>query len=84
MGYHVREIPRGEFGEISKIQEEWEEFIDSIGQGNHLMALMELSDLFGAIEAWLSQYHPSITIRDLLKMTDATRRAFLDGTRKAH
>ena len=45
MSYHIAKIPRGEFGEISKIEEELCELVDSIDQGNKIMALCELADL---------------------------------------
>ncbi len=45
------------------------------------MELIELSDLLGAIEAYaLSHY--DIELRDLVKMLQATKSAFEDGTRK--
>lgn len=52
-GYHLREIPRGTYGELSKIKEEIEEIEDSIAQGCKVMELVELSDLYGAIEGYL-------------------------------
>ncbi|MBV9125625.1 MAG: hypothetical protein JO112_19930 [Planctomycetes bacterium] len=83
MGYHKREIVRGVYGEVSKIFEEVEEFRDSLAQGNPVMALVELSDLLGAVEGWLEQYHPNVSLNELCKMKDATKRAFQDGTRKS-
>ena len=44
-GYHLREIKRGVFGEVSKITEEYEEFLESLEQKNPVMALVELSEL---------------------------------------
>ena len=29
MGYHTREFEKGEYGEVSKIKEEFEEFLDA-------------------------------------------------------
>jgi hypothetical protein len=81
MGYHKATIPAGVFGENSKIFEEVEEFRDALAQRNPLMALMELSDLIGAIEGWLQKYHPNVSLNDLCVMKDATARAFRDGTR---
>lgn len=79
MGYHVRDIPRGVFGEPSKIIEESLEFQDAIEQNNKIMALVELADLIGAIEAYAAK--SGITLEDLVAMKDATKRAFQDGTR---
>lgn len=81
-GYHVTEIKRGILGEVSKIEEEFNEFQDATMQGVAIMQLIELSDLLGAIEAWLENYHPNITLNELAKMKDVTRRAFESGKRK--
>lgn len=80
-GYHLRSIPKGEFGEPSKIAEETEEFLEALEQGNELMALIELSDLLGAVQGYLERHHPSITINSLLKLSEATQRAFKNGHR---
>lgn len=82
MGYHLREItPQGKYGESTKILEEADEFRESLAQGNVLMALLELSDMIGAIQGWLELNFPGITLADLITMSQATRRAFFDGTR---
>jgi len=82
MGYHIRTIKKGIFGEASKIREELEEFEDSLEQGNPIMAILELSDLIGSVDGFLQKNYPSITLADLLEMSAATHRAFDDGTRK--
>jgi hypothetical protein len=51
-GYHLRTIPKGVLGEISKIHEEYEEVLDAIEQGSVIMELVELSDLYGAFESY--------------------------------
>lgn len=81
-GYHLREIKRGEFGEVSKITEEYDEFIESLEQKNPVMALVELSDLIGAIEGYTLRHH-KITLDDLLALKNATKRAFESGHRTA-
>lgn len=80
-GYHVRKIPRGMIGHSSKILEEADEFRDAIEQGVALMALLELSDMLGAIKSFLAIHHPSITMDDLLTMSEITQRAFRNGHR---
>jgi hypothetical protein len=45
------------------------------------MALVELSDLYGAIKGYLAKHIPSMTMEDLRIMSEATERAFKDGTR---
>ena len=82
MGYHLDKIPRGHYGEVSKIEEEFHEFKDAVSQGNRIMELVELSDLMGAIRGYLYSYHTGFTLTDLILMADATERAFKDGTRK--
>lgn len=81
-GYHIAKIARGVYGEDSKIYEEVDEFADALDQGVAIMALLELSDLLGAIKGWLAKHHPSITIDDLLAMSAVTDRAFETGARK--
>lgn len=81
MGYHLKEIPKGKLGEYSKVKEEFLEFEDACLQLNPVMALLELSDLIGAIEAVAKNYN--ITLDDLIRMKNATQRAFEDGTRKS-
>lgn len=81
-GYHINKITPGVFGDDSKIYEEVDEFVDALDQGVAIMALVELSDLIGAIEGWLAKNHPSITLNDLKAMSDVTQRAFLSGHRK--
>ena len=45
------------------------------------MLLVELSDLLGAIEGYCEKHN--MKLEDLIKMKEATKRAFNDGTRKA-
>ena len=80
-GYHLRDIPRGTFGYPSKIKEETEEFMDAHEQGCSIMALVELSDLYGAIKEYLKRHHPTVTMEDLERMSEITARAFENGHR---
>jgi hypothetical protein len=79
-GYHVREIPLGVYGQPSKIREELEELEDALGQENRIMALCELSDLYGALKGVAETLGTNMT--EVATMAAATERAFLDGTRK--
>lgn len=81
MSYHVRNIPRGTFGEFDKIMEEVIELQDSIEQDAKIMAINELADIIGAIEGYVEKHHPNITLADLIKMKDLTKNAFLSGSR---
>lgn len=81
MGYHLTKIEKGKIGEISKIQEEVEELKDAQLQGCKIMELVELSDLYGAIECYLQKHHPTVTMDDLKNMSEITKRAFRTGYR---
>jgi len=81
MGYHIKHIQKGVLGEISKIREELEELEDAIEQNNRIMALIELSDLIGAIEAYLEKEFTDFILTDLLTMKTATQKAFRTGDR---
>lgn len=81
MGYHKKDIPKGEYGEFSKIKEEFLEAEDAFEQGNKIMMLVELSDLMGAMRLHLEK-HYNMSLEDLYTMSEATRRAFEDGTRE--
>jgi hypothetical protein len=80
MGYHLQEIPRGKIGEVSKITEEYEEFMDAIKQNSPILQLVELSDLIGAIDLY-AQNKYKIGIFEIIKMTRATQSAFIEGDR---
>jgi len=82
MGYHKTKIEKGELGFISKVQEEIDEFKDAIEQDNKIMAMLELSDIYGALEELAIKYKLSMT--DLKTMSDATKSAFKDGSRKTN
>lgn len=82
-GYHLASsvIRSGELGEISQIQEELDELTDAMQQGCRIMALLELSDILGAMELFLEKNFPGFTIDDIRSMQLITRRAFENGAR---
>lgn len=80
-GYHLSKIKKGIVGESSKIAEEVAELIDAEDQNCRIMMLVELSDLYGAIEAFLATKFPDITMEDLRAMSEITVRAFKNGHR---
>lgn len=80
MGYHLRPIRKGDLSHPSKIIEEVDELEDALEQGNRILALCELADIYGALESVAQNLCCSMD--DLRKMSDATKRAFLDGSRK--
>tara|TARA_B100000745_G_scaffold192726_1_gene126766 strand:+ start:31659 stop:31901 length:243 start_codon:yes stop_codon:yes gene_type:complete len=79
MGYHIRPIQKGVLGTPSKIQEELDELKDAIEQDVKILAIVELSDIYGALEAVADSY--GMTMQDLAKMHQCTKRAFLSGDR---
>lgn len=82
-GYHLSAIPKGTLGDWSKVEEEFAECADAITQKNKVMTLVEISDLLGALDAYVRKQHKeTLTLSDVLKMTEATKRAFLNGDRK--
>lgn len=81
-GYHKAEIVRGKLGEISKIQEELDELKDAETQGGRILVLCELSDIMGAIMAYMEKHTPGYTIVDIGHMAKMTREAFEDGSRR--
>lgn len=81
-GYHVMDIPKGEVGEPSKIIEEAFEIQDAHDQGVRIMAEVEMSDLFGALDRYREKYYPDLTMEDIERMYRVTRRAFDNGKRK--
>ena len=80
-GYHLVDIPRGELGELSKIQEELDELFDAMAQGSRIMAAVELADLLGAVQAFMDRHLPGTTIDDLQTFSAITQRAFKNGHR---
>lgn len=82
LGYHVRDIPKGAVGEPDKIVEEAYEILDAHEQGIRIMAELEMSDLYGALDRYREKYYPELTMKDIERMYRVTRRAFDNGKRK--
>jgi len=69
-GYHLDKIKKGEIGEASKIREELAELKDAEAQGVRIMALVELSDMYGAIYRYLEKHFPETTMEDLRQLSE--------------
>lgn len=78
-GYHLRHIPKGMLGQVSKIREELEELEDATIQKIKVLQQVEASDLYGALERFADTL--GLTMADLDAMSKATRRAFETGAR---
>lgn len=79
-GYHITPITKGDCGDLSKIQEELDEAKDALAQGSEIMLLVELADIYGALQFVVERY--GHTMDDLKTFSDITKRAFMNGHRK--
>jgi len=80
-GYHDATIPKVPAGSFLKILEETEEAKDAYLQHNPIMLLVELADLYGAMELFLKKEFPTMSMDDIKTMHDVTKRAFQNGRR---
>lgn len=80
MGYHNKVINRGDFGEFSKIIEEFEELQDAHEQEDVILQMCEMSDLIGAIEAY-AEKHLKVSLSDIIKFKEKTKSSFEEGKR---
>lgn len=78
-GYHITKITKGTYGDLSKVQEELDEAIDATRQGSEILLLVELADLYGALEAVAERN--GTTMGQLQVFSDITKRAFINGAR---
>jgi len=78
--YHTRHIPKGVYGELSKVFEEADELKDADEQGNPILVLNELADIVGAIDGFVNKYH-GMDIEDVIKMMRLNEKAFKSGHR---
>lgn len=81
MGYHKNKIPKGSYGNFSKIEEEFLELKDANEQEDKILELVELSDLIGAIEGYIG-YKYDLELADLIKFSNKTKESFNEGKRK--
>lgn len=79
-GYHLKSIAKHPYQSFEKIEEELLEAKDALEQDSKIMLGVELSDLIGAIEGY-AEKHLNLTLDDLIKMKDITKRAFQNGRR---
>jgi|SRR3989344_161099 len=80
-GYHDQIIPKTSAGSFLKILEETEEAKDAFLSNNSIMLLVELADLYGAMELFLEKEYPGVDMKNLQKMHEVTKRAFQNGRR---
>lgn len=80
-GYHLSPIKKGVLGELSKVQEELDELTDAHLQQDRILALVELADLYGALELYMERHMPGMSMEDVRQFAQTTRRAFENGRR---
>lgn len=56
-GYHLKVIKKGILGDFTKVEEEFEEFLDAYEQSCTIMALVELSDFMGALKHYYVKHN---------------------------
>jgi hypothetical protein len=59
-GYHLKVIKKGILGDFSKVEEEFEEFLDAHEQKCTIMELVELSDLIGSLKHYYAKHNKGI------------------------
>lgn len=79
MSYHKIKIHKHGVESPYKIQEEFLEYIDAVATGNKIMAVQELSDLYGCLENEIKKY--GMEVKDLKVMSDLTKEVFKSGVR---
>ena len=70
--FHNRPIFEGEYGKLSKIEEELDEAKEAAEQGIDLMVLIELSDIIGAVAGVVEQQY-GMTLDDLVQFSEKVR-----------
>lgn len=81
MSYHKLRIHKHNASSVFKIQEEFYEYLDAVATKNPIMAVQELSDLYGCIENEVAKY--GMSIDDLKTMSNLTKDVFKSGVRKS-
>lgn len=80
MSYHKIKIHKHSVESIFKLQEEFFEYLDAVANNNPVMAVQELSDLYGCLENEITKY--GMSMGDLSKMSDLTKSVFTSGFRQ--
>lgn len=78
-GYHVTAIKKSGVLSPYKLVEESIEFVDALASGNRIMAMVELSDLYGMVKQMANRLN--VTIEDIDAMSKATTDAFTSKSR---
>lgn len=66
---HKRKIEKGNFGEFSKIEEEFQELKDANEQHCKVLEICEICDLIGAIDGYAKKKY-NLSIYDIYKFSE--------------
>lgn len=69
--WHKKEIKKGIYGELSKVEEELAEAKDALEQNNTLMYLIELSDIVGAVEGIIEKH--GLSLEEIITFSDKVK-----------
>lgn len=69
-GYHINVIEKGVLGEFSKIKEEYLECMDAFEQFCVIMALVEMTDLLGAMRWYYGEQAMELYISDATSVAE--------------
>lgn len=79
MSYHKLKIQKHSHTSAFKLLEETYEYLDAISTDNKIMAIQELSDLYGVLKREANKYN--ISVKDLDIMSNLTEQVFINGYR---
>lgn len=71
-GYHLVPIRKGVLGELSKVQEELDELTDGYVQKDRILMSVELADLYGAMQLYLTKHQPMYSMDDIAQLAAET------------
>lgn len=81
-GYHTIFIEKGEYGEFSKVKEEFDELKDAFeNRKSNVLAICELSDLYGAMEAF-AEKTLHISMSEVVKFAELTKEVYKNRPQK--
>jgi hypothetical protein len=81
-GYHTQFIPKGEYGEFSKVEEEFEELKDAwLNRESSVLSVCELSDLYGAMEAF-AEITLHMPMSEVIKFSELTKEVYQNRPQK--
>lgn len=81
-GYHTKFISKGEYGQFSKVEEEFEELKDAwLNRESSVLSVCELSDLYGAMEAF-AEKTLHMPMSEVIKFSELTKEVYQNRPQK--